>query len=702
MKKILTPILLLASCAAMAQSRLPSMPGSKDAAEFRPKLGAALKFASLQARWVDGKTLTWKDGEKWVLLDASTGTETSQTEEPPRPASGMVGGRNQGNPGRGRQFTEITSSDGKVATYRNGNVFVKDGTEEYQLTEGGDLSKRIKFGTASWVYGEELYQNEAMGFSPDGSKIWVYQFDERLVKDYFLAINQRSPQDELYPEAYPKPGQPNPIVSIYIYDLKTRKPVLVPANNGGGDEDPGHYQYKLRWSPDGSKLLFHRMNRRQNHMEFCSADPATGKMTVLDREDNPNGWVEQAYPTTYLDEIEGNPADLKGKALWLSERSGFCNIYLLDLNKGGVTPVTKHNFDVRRIVKFDPATRTLWYVAANGDRPALMQLNRIKLDGTGQIRLTDPAYQHDISLSADGSYFLDTAQNNEKAPSISIVDKAGKTVKRLRESDVSGMKSAGYEPVEMFSYKAADGVTDLSGRLHKPVNFDPNKKYPVICSVYGGPGGPTGNSFDERFEVPDRMCDYGFIVLELENRGLGGRGRAFRDAFYRKMGITEIDDMAAGVKSVSNRPYFDAGRVGITGTSYGAYSTLLAMLRYPDIFHAGVASSCVSDWRNYDSTYTERYMGLMPDDKAGYDAGSAVQLAGNLKGWLMVYYGTSDDNTHPTNTLQVIAALQAARKYFEVQVTPDVGHSGVNYNRMLEFFIERLVLNDSLPDGTKY
>lgn len=699
MKKIFLPLMMLAAVAAMAQNRLPTMPGAKDAAANRAKLRPALQLANLQARWVDGKTLAWQQGAEWVLLDASTGKETRSTESPFPPAG--AGNRGGQGPARGRQFTTVRSGDGKIATYRDGNVHIVDGFENYQLTEGGDLSKRLKYGSASWVYGEELNQNEAMGFSPDGSKIWVYYFDERNVKDYFLAINQREPQSVLYPEAYPKPGQPNPIVNIFVYDLKTRKPVHI--NSGSITEaDPGHYQYAVRWSPDGSRLLFRRANRRQNVEEFCSADPATGSVTVLNREANPDGWVEQFYPVTYLDEVEGAGAALKGKALWLSERNGHCNIYVLDLAKGGLTPVTKHEFDVRRIVKVDPKTQTVWYVAANGDRPALMQLNRIKLDGSGQTRLTDPRLHHDINLSPSGAYFVDTAQNNDTPPTISLVDESGRAVKKLAESNITGMKGTGYEPVELVKFKAGDGVTDLWGHVHKPVNFDPSKKYPVILQVYGGPGGSGGNSFSERFEEPDRMCDYGFIVVDFENRGLGGRGRAFRNHFYRRMGIIEMDDQAAGVKSILNRPYVDAGRIGVTGTSYGGYSTLMLMLRYPDLFHAGVSSSCVSDWRNYDSTYTERYMGVLPDDVAGYDAGSAVKLAANLKGWLLMYYGTSDDNTHPTNTFQVIAALQRANKYHEVQVTPDAGHSGVSFSRMMEFFIERLVMNDTLPDGTKY
>ncbi len=696
--------LLALGGAGLAQDRLPSMPGYKESREHRPKLQEAMKLARLSARWIDDSRLTWRDGETWVILDCKTMQETRQAEEPPRAeASGLRGG-GVGNPGRGRQFTEVTAPDGTTkAIYRDGNVFIAKGGETFQLTEGGDLAKRLKYGTASWVYGEELDQREAMGFSPDSRKLWVYHFDERDVKDYHLVTKQRESQSAFEVEAYPKPGQPNPRVQLFIYDLETKKPVLVDMASGE-DSSPGHYIYRIRWSPDGSKLLFHAMNRRQNEMRFCAADPATGVVTVLDTDANPDGWVEAYYPTTYLDEAMGidEAKDLQGKALWISEKSGFANIYLMDWKKGGATPITKHGFDVRAIAKVDVASRTIWYFAMNGDRTSMLQLNKIKFDGSGHQRLTDPQLTHGAAISEKGSYLLDTAQSIDSPPKIQVLDASGKVIKVLRESDVSGMKAAGYEPVERFEFVAADGKTKLTGRIHKPLNFDPAKRYPVIVNVYGGPGGATSNSFSESYDTPDTMCDYGFIVLEMENRGLGGRGREFRNAFYRRMGRTEIDDQANGLKAILTRPYVDGARVGIQGTSYGGYFTLLSLLRYPDLYTAGVSSSCVSDWRNYDTTYTERYMGLLPADIEGYDAGSAVKLAKNLKGWLMIYYGTADDNTHPANTLQVIAALQRERKSFEVQVGPDAGHSGVNWERMMEFFIERLVLSDKYPDGTAY
>jgi dipeptidyl-peptidase 4 len=248
----------------------------------------------------------------------------------------------------------------------------------------------------------------------------------------------------------------------------------------------------------------------------------------------------------------------------------------------------------------------------------------------------------------------------------------------------------GYRPVQPFTFKAADGNTTLHGVLHYPHNFDPAKKYPVIASVYGGPLSAFSTGFQNSYRTPNGLCDYGFFVVELENRGTQGRGREFKNAMYRRMHVT-VEDMAAGIRSLSRFPGVDLQRVGIEGTSYGGYASLLALVRHPDVFHAAVSSSCVSDWRNYDTTYTERYMDLLENNPSGYQE-SAAKYASQLQGALLIYYGTADDNTHPSNTLQVVAALQQAGKTFEVQVGPDRGHSGVDRRRMIEFFIEHLVM----------
>ena len=242
----------------------------------------------------------------------------------------------------------------------------------------------------------------------------------------------------------------------------------------------------------------------------------------------------------------------------------------------------------------------------------------------------------------------------------------------------------------MFTFTAADGRTTLRGLIQFPSTFDPAKKHPVLTPVYGGPAS-GGNTARETFVTPSPVTELGFIVVNVDSRAAPGMGKRMLDSIYLKLGQTEMDDMAAGVKSLFGRPYINQDRVGIYGTSYGGYTAALSILRYPDVYAAASASSPVTSWIHYDSIYTERYMWIPQENTDGYEKGSAMTYAGQLKGRLLLYYGTADNNVHPSNSMQLIKALQDAGKSFEVQVGPDRGHSGVNMDRMLEFFIENLV-----------
>jgi dipeptidyl-peptidase-4 len=224
-----------------------------------------------------------------------------------------------------------------------------------------------------------------------------------------------------------------------------------------------------------------------------------------------------------------------------------------------------------------------------------------------------------------------------------------------------------------------------------PSNFDPSRKYPVLVPVYGGPASAS-NTARETFVTPTATTEYGFLVVNLDSRAAPGMGKRTLDTIYMKLGQVEIDDMAEGVKALGTRPYVDKSRVGMYGTSYGGYSSVMSILRHPDVYAAACASSPVTAWYHYDSIYTERYMWLPQENKEGYELGSAMKYVGDLKGRLMLYYGTADNNVHPNNAMQLIRALQQARKSFEVQVGPDTGHSGVDPQRMMEFFLENLVV----------
>jgi dipeptidyl-peptidase-4 len=265
----------------------------------------------------------------------------------------------------------------------------------------------------------------------------------------------------------------------------------------------------------------------------------------------------------------------------------------------------------------------------------------------------------------------------------------------LAESDVTRAAVLGFRPAEMFTYKAADGKTLLHGIIQFPSNFDPARRYPTLVAVYGGPASASSTA-RETFIPPNPVAEYGFLVVNLDSRAVPGLGKRTLDDIYLKLGQVEIDDMAEGVKALWPRPYFDKGRVGIYGTSYGGYSAVMSLLRYPDVFAAASAGSPVTAWYHYDTVYSERYMRLPQENKAGYDAGSAMTYARNLKGRLLLYYATADNNVHPSNSLQLIAALEQAGKSFDLQVGPDRGHSEPNAERMMEFFIENLVVRPAL------
>ncbi|MBM3906449.1 MAG: DPP IV N-terminal domain-containing protein [Gemmatimonadetes bacterium] len=672
----------LATLPLQAQDRLRSMPGYDRYSQMTPKLATAIKSGAVTAQWADdGKSFEFARDGKRLRFDIARKAADTLT------GAGATGARRPMGPARGRQSTEAWTTDSsRKAFYKDRNLFLvnRDGSGEKQITSDGSEKERIKYGTASWVYGEELDQTTAMWWSPDGTKLAYYRFDEKPVKDYYLQTDQTTVQGSLMTEAYPKAGTPNPIVDVYVYNERTEQTRRLEIRDGAPFTDAavGHYVYAISWTKDGSELLIHRTNRRQNIMELAACHPITGVCRTIVREEWLPSWTENHPALRWL-------ADGR-RFIWESERTGFKNYYLYDLSGKLLATLTQHPFEVAGIVKVDEAAKALWYYARSGDNYMKLQLHRVGLDGKGDTRLTDPALNHTVSVSPDGKHFTDAAQTHAIAPTTTLRDAKGKAVTVIAESDVSGLATAGFKPVEMFAYTAGDGVTKHFGMISKPSNFDPAKKYPVLFSVYAG---PATNGARETFAPPSATAEYGFIVVSLDTRSAAGLGKKALDAIYLKLGETEIDDLAAAAKHLATLPYVDAKRIGIFGTSYGGYAAALALLRYPDVFAAASAQSAVTSWHHYDTIYTERYMYTPQENEAGYKKGNAMEYARNLKGRLMIYYGTADDNVHPNNSMQLIKALQGAGKSFEVQVGPDAGHSALNAMRMMEFFIQALVLD---------
>ncbi|TXE02808.1 S9 family peptidase [Algoriphagus aquimarinus] len=665
---------------SQAQDKLKSMPGHEQYQKIAPQIRSAVKPGSLNVKWAeDGKSFEYVENGKLQSFSVKT-KKVTEGGDIPRPER-----RSFNRPARGRQFDAAESPDGKHNAFtedRNMYLSNADGSNVVAITTDGNEENQVKYGIATWVYGEELSQNTAMWWSPDGSKIAFYRFVEKDVKKYYVLLNQLSLYDSLEVEAYPKVGEPNLPVDLMVYDLATKKVTELDIRDGKpySDGDLGTYIYDMSWTPDGKELLFHSTNRRQNILELRAANPETGKSRTVIREEWLPSFVENSPEMNVL-------ADGK-HFIWASERSGFNNYYLYNFDGTLVNAITSHPFEVSNIVKVDEANKTLYYMARSGENHMMMQLHRVQLDGSKDTRLTDPAFNHSVTISPDGKYFVDIAQTHDVAPFTNLVDAKGKVVAELAKSDMSKFEELGLKKVEVFTFTSKDGVTELHGMIHFPSDFDPSKKYPVILSNYGG---PATNAFRENFTLPDPLTEYGFLVLNIDGRNVKGRGKKLLDQLYGNLGLVEMDDFAEGIKSLHDRPYFDKDRVGVYGTSYGGTTAASMLLRFPELVHAAVANSSVTDWRLYDNIYTERFMSTLENNEEGYNRFSLMNMADQLEGELLVFFGTADNNVHPANSLMLIKAFQDAGKSIEVQVAPDGGHTALNRDRMMEFFIEHLV-----------
>lgn len=675
-------ILVLTFQLSYAQDKLKQMPGYERYQKISPQIRTSVKTGALTVKWSDdGSSFEYERDKKLYRYTVKTKTVAEIGDAPTPERRGMTG------PARGRQFDFASSPDGKWKAYtkdRNMYISAPDGSNAITITTDGNEQTQIKYGIATWVYGEELGQRTAMWWSPDSRKIAFYKFEEKDVKKYYVLLNQLKLQDSLEIEAYPKVGADNLPVNLMVYDADTKKLIEFDIRDGKPfkDGEPGTYIYGLSWTPDGKELLYHSTNRKQDIMEYRAADPATGKSRTVVREEWLASYTKNHPEISILKDGK--------RFIWASERSGFNNYYLYDFSGKLINVITKHPFEVSRIVKVDEKENVLYYMARSGENHMKQQLHKVKLDGTKDIRLTNPAFDHAVTISPDNKFFVDVAQTHDTPPVTSLLDAKGKVVAELAKSDMSTFESLGLKKVEVFTFTSVDGVTQLHGMIHFPSDFDPDKKYPILLSNYGGPG---TNAFRETFTYPDALTEYGFLVLNIDGRNVGGRGKKLSDVLYGNLGIVEMDDFAAGVKSLYNRPYVDKDHVGVFGTSYGGTTAATLLLRYPDVFQAAVASSAVTDWRNYDNIYTERFMNLLENNRKGYEASSLMPMAKNLTRELMIFYGTADNNVHPSNSLQLIEALQKAGKSFEVQVGPDLGHTAINRERMMEFFIRHLVLD---------
>jgi dipeptidyl-peptidase-4 len=579
---------------------------------------------------------------------------------------------------RGRTYGDVLSPDLESRAFtRDFNLYVKDmdGNERALTTDG---QEDLRNGFPDWVYPEELGQYEAFWWSPDSRRIAFMQFDESPVTKYPI-VHDVQPIPRLELLGYPKPGGNNPIVRLFVVDVASGD--IVRLDTG---DDLDVYLYRGQWTRSGREFTYHRLNRWQNRVEVFAADPATGKTRLVLRDEDPC-YIDEQTDLVFLEDDR--------RFLWTSERSGWREIYLYDLSGKLLRQITDAKIPVRAIVGVDEARGWVYFTGAEANGTET-HLYKVRLDGTGFARMTSEPGTHRVRFSPGFTYYTDSWSSFDSPPKTVLYRSDGTEVRTLGRSVPSrNFKALGLLTPERFLFKSADGRHDLDGLLYFPAHFDPNTKYPLILSIYGGPGSKGVSNSWRMTDANQALAQLGFLVAACDYRGVSGRGKAFQNLHYLKLGQVELEDHVAFVKALGERPYVDTDRVGITGHSYGGYFTCLALLKEPDVFHVGVAGAPVTDWRNYDTIYTERYMRRPRDNPDGYEKGSCLTYAENLKGKLFIHHGTVDDNVHPGNTIQLVQALLRENKTFDLMVYPESQH-GIRYPRYqesrVEYFVEHL------------
>lgn len=670
---------MAASVASAQWATFDQLPGADRVSQAQGAFrGVAAKGTVADVRWSeDESTLFFQKDGVWTRVDLATGAtaEVSAAEVPSAPSADRSNRRRRGGggpPARGRQRASEVSPDGNWTLSTDGaNATLTTRTRGDDqappvplTTEGGH---GLKFGTASWVYGEELDQHSAMWWSPDSKAFAYYSFDERAVPAYYILDGFAKLRTKLKEERYPKPGDPNPIPGIRIHRLSedgTATPAI-DVDLGGAD----HYIYGIEFTPDSRELLVHRLNRHQDHLELLAVDAATGSVRTVLEEKQP--CYQHHLPLMrFLDDGR--------RFIWETERSGYAQYELRSLDDSTAIPLTAGEFPVAGIVELNEDRGDLFYTAHASETLINPQLFRVGLNGKGRVRVTpDDRHYSGFRISPKGDSVVAVDQTLAQPPSTRVyaVPTSGAVpmpaVATLAQGDPDPYTIRGATPPQLLTLKAADGTTTLYGKLFRPESFDPTSEHAIVVRVYGG---PFARTVENTFEPNDPMTELGFVMMQVDNRGTPGRGKAFEDGTYLKLGIVDLDDQAAAVKQVDELPGMDGTRVGITGSSYGGYMSALALLRYPDVFHAAVADAAVTDWRNYDTIYTERYMRTPDENADGYDAGSCVKLADKLQGDLLILHGMVDDNVHPSNAFQLAHELQGLNKPFSMMLYPTGGH----------------------------
>jgi dipeptidyl-peptidase-4 len=585
--------------------------------------------------------------------------------------------------------TAELSPDGSMVGYeREGNMFVYDfaSKQETQLTN--DAAGNIFNGHYDWVYEEEFGQAQAWSWSPDNKYIAYWQFDESPVPVIQIS-NYEGMHNKWEKIPIPQVGDPNPKVKIGVIDVKTGKNVWL---------DPGEtgdfYIPRIYWTSEPNTLAMMVLNRAQDDMKLYFFNVTTGDRRLVMEEKN-NTWVAIFNFYTDVNDMMFFPDKLH-EFFWVSDRSGYYQIYRYNYDGKLMNRVTNGNWDVIKVLRIDPDNKTIYYTSAEAS-PLEDNLYSIRFDGKKAKRLSKAPGFHQFDMSPNCKYYIDSYSSTEQPRQVDLCGTDGKTIKTLEANTSVGkyIQTHEYSPRTLFSFTTSDSVR-LDCSMIKPFDFDSTKKYPVILAIYGGPESHgVYNSFDAS-GWDQWLAQEGYIIVNVNNRGIANYGSKFMKVVYENLGYWESHDFVETAHHLATLPFVDPTKMAIMGTSYGGYSTVFTMLTHPGVFKVGIANSPVTDWRLYDDIYTERYMGLEPEDDSGYVKSSCMTYPDSLKGKLLLVHSMMDDNVHPINTMHLLTALENAGKDVDLRIFPPGAHGAAysheTYLLLLKIYNEYLNL----------
>ncbi len=582
------------------------------------------------------------------------------------------------------QLATFSPDGGKVAFVFENNLYFKDleSNREVQVTTDGKENEIIN-GAPDWVYEEEFSFNRAFAWSPDSRKLAFYRFDESHVKMFNMTI-----YGDLYPHwyqfKYPKAGEKNALVTIHVYDI--HKGSFTEMDVG---EETDQYIPRIKWTRDPSKLAIYRLNRLQNHIEVLLADAATGRSEVLWEEAN-RYFIRETSDNmiTFLED---------GKHfIVMSERSGWMHFYLYDMNGRFRNAVTSGDWEVDRLIGIDHGNGVLYY-SSSETSPLQRNVYSISLNSRNKKRITPEDGTNNAVFSNGFRYYINYHSDANTPANITLHDQSGQLIRVLEDN--SRLKQVteeyGFSRKEFFTFTTSEGI-DLNGYIIKPPDFDENGEYPLFMYVYGGPGHQAVRDSYTAGAWYQMLVQKGYVIVCVDNRGTGARGEEFMKSTYLQLGKYETIDQIEAAKYMGSKSWIDETRIGIFGWSYGGYMVGLCLTKGADIFRLGVSGAPVTNWRFYDTIYTERYMRTPQENADGYDDNSPINHVDKLKGHFMIIHGTADDNVHLQNTIEMVDRMIAAGKHFELLLYPNHSH-GIRgsaaqhmYERITGFVLENL------------